>query len=214
MVGVPIAQVCGGSASAHCMAIAEDGRVFTWGRNETGQLGHGDLGNRSAPTVVKALEGVKVVSGSCGKNHTVVVTDTGASYAWGSNKHGQLGVGAIARTKPKEDDVRLVPVLCTVANASAVACGAEFTMWIAGEGGALYSCGLPQYGQLGHGEEKGGRERGWGAGKEKEGRSRERGAWNQNDPTVESTPTLYGSVRVAFSLRRVDVVLTLRNVGF
>jgi alpha-tubulin suppressor-like RCC1 family protein len=33
--------VCGGSASAHCMAIAEDGRVFTWGRNENGQLGHG-----------------------------------------------------------------------------------------------------------------------------------------------------------------------------
>jgi hypothetical protein len=25
---------------------------------------------------------VAVVSGSCGKNHTVVVTDTGASWAW------------------------------------------------------------------------------------------------------------------------------------
>lgn len=88
LVGVPIAQVCGGSASAHCMAIAEDGRVFTWGRNECGQLGVGDLGQRNAPTLVKALEGTKVVSGSCGRNHTVVVTDTGASYAWGSNKHG------------------------------------------------------------------------------------------------------------------------------
>ena len=30
-----------------------------------------------------------------------------------------------------------------------VACGAEFTMWLCA--GRLYSAGLPQYGQLGHG---------------------------------------------------------------
>ena len=30
-----------------------------------------------------------------------------------------------------------------------VACGAEFTMWLCD--GRLYSAGLPQYGQLGHG---------------------------------------------------------------
>ena len=61
-------------------------------------------------------------------------------------------MGAIARTKSKDDDNRLVPVACTVSGVTAVACGAEFTMWIAGgEAGALYSAGLPQYGQLGHG---------------------------------------------------------------
>ena len=53
----------------------------------------------------------------------MVVTDTGASYAWGTNKHGQLGVGSIARTKPKEDDVRMAPVVCAVSGATAVACG-------------------------------------------------------------------------------------------
>ena len=39
-------------------------------------LRNGDLKNRNVPTVVKGLEGVKVISGSCGKNHTVVITDT------------------------------------------------------------------------------------------------------------------------------------------
>ena len=52
-----------------------------------------------------------------------------------------------------EDDVRTTPVQTQVANATAVACGGEFTMWIAGENGALYSAGLPQYGQLGHGSD-------------------------------------------------------------
>jgi len=96
--GISIAKVCGGSATSMCMVIATDGRVFTWGRNETGQLGLGDVDNRSAPTEVKALAGIKVVDGACGKSHTVVVTADGNAYAWGSNKHGPLGVGSIART--------------------------------------------------------------------------------------------------------------------
>jgi alpha-tubulin suppressor-like RCC1 family protein len=149
--GISIAKVCGGSATSMCMVIATDGRVFTWGRNETGQLGLGDVDNRSAPTEVKALAGIKVVDGACGKSHTVVVTADGNAYAWGSNKHGQLGVGSIARTKPKEDDNRLAPVQCSVSACTAVSCGAEFTMWICGDDGRLLSAGLPQYGQLGHG---------------------------------------------------------------
>ena len=31
--------------------------MFTWGRNESGQLGHGDLMNRNIPTVVKVGPG-------------------------------------------------------------------------------------------------------------------------------------------------------------
>ena len=76
-------------------------------------------------------------------------TEEGDAWAWGSNKHGQLGVGGIAKTKPKEDDNRLKPVQCAVSDCTAAACGAEFTMWICK--GKLFSAGMPQYGQLGHG---------------------------------------------------------------
>jgi len=66
-------------------------------------------------------------------------------------------ISSLVRNGPKmnkgEDDVRTTPVQTQVANATAVACGGEFTMWIAGENGALYSAGLPQYGQLGHGSD-------------------------------------------------------------
>ena len=154
--GVPIVAVCGGPSAAHCAAIAEDGRAFVWGRNESGQLGLGDRDNRQVPTelVAKSVpEGTRFVDGACGKSHTVLITSDGEAYAFGSNKHGQLGVGNVVSKKQKgEDDLRLTPVQCAgVSGATAVACGAEFTAWICGDGGAVYTAGLPQYGQLGHG---------------------------------------------------------------
>jgi hypothetical protein len=37
----------------------------------------------------------KIIKASVGKNHTVVVTDEGKSFAFGHNKHGQLGTGSL-----------------------------------------------------------------------------------------------------------------------
>ena len=42
-----------------------------------------------------------------------------------------------------------VPAQALVSKCSGVSCGAEFTMWLCE--GKLWSAGLPQYGQLGHG---------------------------------------------------------------
>lgn len=39
---VPVAFVAAGASAVHCLAGAVDGRLFTWGRNEKGQLGHGE----------------------------------------------------------------------------------------------------------------------------------------------------------------------------
>ena len=48
--------VCAGDW--HNAAITADGRLFTWGRGDCGQLGHGDDRSRWAP---KQLEAFKVV---------------------------------------------------------------------------------------------------------------------------------------------------------
>ena len=40
--GVPVAFVAAGPSAVHCLVGAVDGRLFTWGRNEKGQLGHGE----------------------------------------------------------------------------------------------------------------------------------------------------------------------------
>lgn len=45
------------SASAtHQLLLTADGRVYSWGDNRFGQLGHGDRRKRLVPTQVDALE--------------------------------------------------------------------------------------------------------------------------------------------------------------
>ncbi|CAK9871870.1 unnamed protein product [Sphagnum jensenii] len=144
--GIDIAFVASGSASCHCIALDVNGRCFTWGRNEKGQLGLGDFSTRSSPTVVTALSKYKVVRAAAGRAHTVVVTSKGESLAFGFNKHGQLGAGFVKEESEKS------PVRSLVTDATFVACGAEFTIWLTSiEGATVMSAGLPQYGQLGHG---------------------------------------------------------------
>ncbi|KAJ9560237.1 hypothetical protein OSB04_005397 [Centaurea solstitialis] len=140
LVGVDICYVASGCASCHCVALDVDGRCYTWGRNDKGQLGHGDQIQRDRPTVVSALASWEW------RSHTVVVTEDGLSLAFGWNKHGQLGTGSV------KNEIELYPVRCLVSEVKDVACGADFTVWLTSvEGASILTAGLPQYGQLGHG---------------------------------------------------------------
>ncbi|CAN6582522.1 unnamed protein product [Malus baccata var. baccata] len=146
LVDVDIRFVASGCSSCHCVALDVEGRCYTWGRNEKGQLGHGDRIQRDRPTVVSELSKYKVVRASSGKNHTVVVTEDGHSFAFGWNKHGQLGSGST------KNEVEASPVRCQVSEVKSVACGGDFTVWLSSvEGASILTAGLPQYGQLGHG---------------------------------------------------------------
>lgn len=144
---VKITFIAAGSAACHSVAIDQDGKCYVWGRNEKGQLGLGDQLTRNVPTVLDALKDEKIVSAACGRYHTVFITDKGESYACGGNSYGQCGTGTVRKAKGGED-LLLTPQKCSITNCSKVCCGAEFTMWLCN--GALYSAGLPQYGQLGH----------------------------------------------------------------
>lgn len=143
-----MAFIATGSAACHSVAGDVDGRCYVWGRNEKGQLGLGDQLNRNTPTLLEALKDIKIVGASCGRHHTVLLTSTGESYAMGANTYGQCGTGSVKKVKGGEDMI-LTPQKCLVSKASTVSCGAEFTMWLCD--GKLWSAGLAQYGQLGHG---------------------------------------------------------------
>jgi hypothetical protein len=80
-----------GPLACHTICITEDGKCCTFGRNELGQLGHGDRMNRGAPTPVKALETVRITKAVAGKTHTLFLTSGGEVWACGSNKFGELG---------------------------------------------------------------------------------------------------------------------------
>ena len=58
--------------------------VCSWGRGEDGQLGHGDAEDRPSPTQLSALDGLQIVSVTCGADHTVAYSQSGMEvYSWG-----------------------------------------------------------------------------------------------------------------------------------
>ena len=70
---------CGG---VHTVALTKNGEVFTWGNNRFGQLGHGDLNNRTITTKVAALAGLVIIKIACGRSHTTALTDKGEILTW------------------------------------------------------------------------------------------------------------------------------------
>jgi alpha-tubulin suppressor-like RCC1 family protein len=74
-------------------AIAADGSAWCWGMNSAGNLGTGDLQNRTVPSAVSA--GPPLAAISAGAFHTCAVSVTGDALCWGLAEQGQLGVGGV-----------------------------------------------------------------------------------------------------------------------
>jgi len=81
----------GGDANA---AILNNGTLWTWGRNNEGQLGDGTLTNRLTPVQVLVAPNqplTNVISVSVGETHMAAINAQGHVMGWGENWDGQLG---------------------------------------------------------------------------------------------------------------------------
>lgn len=95
--GVKVKAVAAGYN--HTVALAEDGKVWTWGDNSYGQLGDGSTTNRSLPVQVPGLD--SVVSVAAGFGDTLAVKADGSVVSWGYNAKGELGDGTtVTRLRP------------------------------------------------------------------------------------------------------------------
>eukprot|EP01017_Pseudomicrothorax_dubius_P011907 TRINITY_DN1459_c0_g1_i3.p1 TRINITY_DN1459_c0_g1~~TRINITY_DN1459_c0_g1_i3.p1 ORF type:complete len:407 (-),score=115.97 TRINITY_DN1459_c0_g1_i3:137-1357(-) len=71
----------------HSAVVTNDGALWTFGNGETGALGLGEkVKNSGTPQKVEFFEkhGLKVVDVACGEKHTVVLTDDGDVWTFGS----------------------------------------------------------------------------------------------------------------------------------
>jgi len=79
----------------HSCALRNDGAVFCWGLNASGQLGDNTTTSTHTPVQVKGIAGAgtlsNVVSLSAGRNHTCALRSNHAVLCWGANESGQLG---------------------------------------------------------------------------------------------------------------------------
>ena len=71
----------------HSAVIDEDGSLWVWGFNSSGQLGDGSTEYHNEP--VKIMDGVKSVS--LGEYHSAAIKKDGSLWMWGGNMYGQLG---------------------------------------------------------------------------------------------------------------------------
>lgn len=75
----------------HAMALTDGGLVYTWGRNNKGQLGDTTTTNKNLPVQVSGISGVAEIA--AGGNCSLARTEGGLVYAWGNGSNYQLGNG-------------------------------------------------------------------------------------------------------------------------
>lgn len=95
----PVKSVsCGAKFS---IFVTKQGDVWSCGAGECGQLGTGRCTKREVPTIVPFPQGIQIVDSACGWGHVIVTSVNSEVFAWGLNKHGQLGLGdTLTRHQP------------------------------------------------------------------------------------------------------------------
>ncbi|RIH81369.1 Regulator of chromosome condensation (RCC1) repeat protein [Calidithermus terrae] len=119
----------------HSLAVGQDGTLWSWGNNASGELGGRATPYTPVPTPVMA--GVKAVAARWA--HSLAVKTDGTLWAFGSNGAGQLGNG------DSTDQPHPVQVMERVV---AVAAGQAHTLVIRDDG-TLWTFGANNAGQLG-----------------------------------------------------------------
>jgi len=135
------------AGAKHTLAIKNDGTLWAWGDNASGQLGNKTQISSSAPVQVGVATNWWLIA--AGENHSVALQSNGTLWAWGNNDFGQLGRGTYAGS--------LEPVQIGTANSwTNIAAGSFHTLAIQGypnppQTATLWAWGKNDKGQVGNG---------------------------------------------------------------
>jgi len=98
----------GGCGLLHSALVSADGGIYTTGQNEQGQLGVAGREDRFRLTRVTrgSVVSARVVTADCGGESSYCLTEDERVHAAGSNRFGQLGLGAL----PGSEEFAVVPL--------------------------------------------------------------------------------------------------------
>ena len=119
---------------SYSSSIQSNGTLWTWGLNSSGQLGLGDLTNRSSPVQVGGLSiWSQVVGGSI---HSLALQSPGTLWAWGYNALGQLGLSDLTnRSSPVQVGALSIWTKAACGGYHSLAIQSNGTLWAWGYGG-------------------------------------------------------------------------------
>lgn len=153
------------TAGAYFMgALANDGRVLTWGYNTYGQLGNKSTASSATPVYVvdefgEQIKNIKYIS--AGSSHMMALTESGEVWAWGLNNYGQLGINVTGNktfaVKVQKlvvaEDGTVTTELENMNTIKQVSGGTDFSLALT-EDGDVYAWGLGTTGQLATADKK------------------------------------------------------------
>eukprot|EP00475_Leptophrys_vorax_P023127 TRINITY_DN3153_c0_g1_i1.p1 TRINITY_DN3153_c0_g1~~TRINITY_DN3153_c0_g1_i1.p1 ORF type:complete len:528 (+),score=150.97 TRINITY_DN3153_c0_g1_i1:104-1687(+) len=126
---------------SHMIVFTKSNKVYTWGRNDYGQLGRTEQKQDGVPAEVVFPEGGVTAFVAAGKSHSLAVVG-GTLFSWGNNSAGQLGQGSTGKEKvPRPVALPASPIVC-------VSAGWSHTLAVLADGSA-YGFGSNLKSQLG-----------------------------------------------------------------
>jgi alpha-tubulin suppressor-like RCC1 family protein len=147
--GRKIKQIAAGHALS--LLLADDGSVFSFGRNHFGQLGLGSVGGTSSiatPIDATNLGGRKITQVAAGEWYGLLLADDGSVFSMGYNDYGRTGLGVASAETPIATPINATNLGSR--KITQVAAGADFSLLLADDG-SVFSFGSNAAGRLGQG---------------------------------------------------------------
>ena len=140
------------AGATHSMALSKGGVIWSWGRNNFGQLGAGYGGLNSASTgIVSHTSPARcripggAIAIAAGMDHSLALDTEGKVWTWGCNTYNALGDGSTThRSAPRQ-------VVGIEERVTAIAAGERCSFALT-EGGDLWAWGYNNQGRLGLGD--------------------------------------------------------------
>ncbi len=145
LISMPLdARPCQISASGdYSLILRDDGSVYGFGFNYSGQLGLGHKNNQSTPQLIPMPRRTRPCQVSAGAQHSLILCDDGSVYSFGYNSFGQLGLNhTIGQSTPQ-----LIPIPAE-ARPCQISAGFHYSLILCDDG-SVYGFGYNDSGQLG-----------------------------------------------------------------
>ena len=144
LLAYKVDQIHAYNGCEHTIVVDNNGLLLSFGYNYRGQLGLGHTTNQPEPHEMAFSLKCPVRLVACSYYHSVIVCQNrNATYAFGRNDFGQLGIGD-THDKSQPQRLHALDGQCI----TSLACGQYHTV-LSTKRGRIYSCGKNDYGQLG-----------------------------------------------------------------